>query len=303
MTVSRVIEADTAHRVIKHAIIQSRPFKGRRAQNLAAFRQALEELRDAGERPDIVVLPEGAFTGYFLQGGVRELAVTAEHFAQELTEATSGVWDGPLDIIAGFYEQYDEDHYNSGLYLQLGGDGAGIRHVHRKVFLPTYGVFDEERFMSRGNRFDAFPTRFGKVAMLICEDAWHSISGTIAALHGAGIIYILNASPVRGLESSEPSNAAYWRNLVRGIAAEHGVFTVLASLVGFEGGKALTGASMLAHPDGHVIVEAPALDDACIVADVNLDALQAARYDNPLLADLRNTLPMVLPSLAEAVRK
>lgn len=293
----------TASRVIKHAIIQTRPLKGRRKQNLQAFRANLEALRDSGERPDVIVLPEAAFTGYFLQGGVRELTVTADEFAADLTEAVSGVWDGPVDVASGFYERYAEDRYNAGLYLQVGGEGAGIKHVHRKVFLPTYGVFDEERFLSRGNRFDAFDTRFGCAAMLICEDAWHSISGTIAALHGASVIYVLNASPVRGLEGIEPGNATHWRNLVRGMAAEHGVFTVLSSMVGFEGGKALTGASMVAHPDGHVMVEAPILEDACIVADVNLDALQAARYDNPMLADLRNTMPLVLPSLTEAMTK
>lgn len=73
-------------------------------------------------------------------------------------------------------------------------------HVHRKVFLPTYGVFDEERYLARGRRVEAFRTRFGRAALLICEDFWHSITATIAALDGAEVIYVPSASPARGFQ-------------------------------------------------------------------------------------------------------
>ncbi len=294
-------------RVVKHAVLQLKPAKGKRRDNLERFRQALIELRESGEAVDVVVLPESAFTGYFLQGGVRELAVTADDLYAELEAIHAEVWQEPLDIVAGFFERSDNDYFNASLYGQFGpvraGDtfDPGIRHVHRKVFLPTYGVFDEERYQSRGNRFDAFDTRFGRAAMLICEDAWHTITATICALQGAEVIYVPSASPVRGLEQAEPGNVSYWHNLVRGIAAEHGVFVALASLPGFEGGKALMGASALIHPNGRIIARAPILEEAGIVADVNLDEIQPARYENPLLSDLRANLPRVMASLSEAL--
>ncbi len=295
-------------RVVKHAILQMKPAKGKRKDNLERFRRALTELRSAGEAVDVVVLPEGAFTGYFLQGGVRELAVTSQDFYGELEAVVSEAWSEPLDVVAGFFERSENDYFNSSIYAQFGearaGDlfDPGIRHVHRKVFLPTYGVFDEERYQSRGDRFDAFDTRFGRAAMIICEDAWHTISSTICALKGAEVIYVPSASPIRGLEAAEPANVAYWHNLVRGIAAEHGVFLALSSLPGFEGGKGLMGASALIHPRGHVIVRAPILEDAVILADVNLDEIQPARYENPLLSDLHANLPRVMASLEEALR-
>jgi N-carbamoylputrescine amidase len=294
-------------RVVKHAILQLKPAKGKRKDNLERFRTALIELRDAGEAVDVVVLPEGAFTGYFLQGGVRELAVTSQDFYSELEAIVTAVWPEPLDLVAGFFERHENEYFNSSLYAQFGearpGDlfDPGIRHVHRKVFLPTYGVFDEERYQSRGDRFDAFDTRFGRSAMIICEDAWHTISSTICALKGAEVIYVPSASPIRGLEAAVPANVAYWHNLVRGIAAEHGVFVALSALPGFEGGKALMGASALIHPGGGIIAQAPILEDAIIVADINLDEIQPARYENPLLSDLRANLPRVMVSLEEAM--
>jgi predicted amidohydrolase len=288
-------------RVIRHAVLQLKPDKGRRARNLERLQDAMLALRDAGEAPDVVVLPEGALTGYFLQGGVRELAVTAPELYAELEAVHAAVWDGPLDVVCGFYERYRDDYHNAALYAQFGGDTPGVKHVHRKVFLPTYGVFDEERFLSRGSSFDAFQTRFGTAAMIICEDAWHSISATICALKGASVLYVPSASPIRGLEAAEPGNTSYWRTLVRNVSAEHGVYTVLSSLVGFEGGKALMGSSLVAHPDGRILAEAGIFEEAALVVDLNLDALQAARYDNPLLADLKATLPRVMRSLSEAL--
>src|SRR5213078_4750230 len=122
----------------------------------------------------------------------------------------------PVDVAIGFYEIFQNHFYNSCLYASLGnaspghassgGAAPGIRQVHRKVFLPTYGVFDEERFVDRGREIRAFDTRWaggGRAAILICEDAWHSLSGTIAALQGAQLVIVPSASPARGTGMDE----------------------------------------------------------------------------------------------------
>ena len=289
-------------RVFNVGILQLKPAKGKRSQNLEHLKTAMQELLEAGEKPDVLVLPEAALTGYFLQGGVRELAVTRDSLFEELEDIWREVWGEPLDMVVGFFERSDTDYFNSSMYAQLGGEHPGIKHVHRKVFLPTYGVFDEDRYQARGSSFDAFDTRFGKAAMVICEDAWHTITTTICALKGAEVIYVPSASPVRNLEGEEPSNVRYWHNLVSGIAAEHGVFAVLSSLPGFEGGKALMGASALFHPRGHIVARAEILEEAVVLATINLDEIQPARYENPLLSDLRAGLPSILSSLEEALK-
>lgn len=279
------------------AVLQFKPQKGQRAANLRHLGEVLETLPEV----DVLMLPETALSGYFLQGGVRELAVTAKELFAEISNLHSKFYKKPLDIVVGFYEKFNDAYFNSSLYAEFGTDSAGIRHVHRKVFLPTYGVFDEDRFLSRGSNFEVFTTRFGQTSMLICEDAWHSISATICALKGAQLIYVPLASPSRGFEGPEPTNVGYWRKLVQGIAAEHGVYVIASSLVGFEAGKAFSGNSLIIHPDGRVLIEAPLFEESLLIAEIGLDEINATRFENPLLSDLKETLPRVLPSLLEAI--
>jgi predicted amidohydrolase len=164
--------------MIRHAVLQLKPEKGQIRKNLQHIAQALSELRSY--KPQVAVLPEAFLMGYFLQGGVRELAMTREELSERLGVMYQSLdWGEPLDLIVGFYELDSGVYYNSAAYFELGG--RGLLHVHRKVFLPTYGVFDEERYISRGNRIQAFDTRYGRVALLICEDFWHSLTATIAA--------------------------------------------------------------------------------------------------------------------------
>ena len=222
---------------VRHAVLQFRPEKSRLRESLARLRAHLEALRP--HAPQVVVLPEAALTGYFLQGGVRELALTRHELLELLVGVYEKVgWEGVLDVVVGFYERDEGAYYNSAAYLEL---PHRVVHVHRKVFLPTYGVFDEERYLARGRRVEAFRTRFGRAALLICEDFWHSITATIAALDGAEVIYVPSASPARGFQGGYPENVARWRTLAQAVAAEHGLYVVVASLVGFEGGKGMSG--------------------------------------------------------------
>ncbi len=150
-----------------------------------------------------MVAPETALTGYFLEGGVRDLAITADQLFDDLSRQHHEAGAPPLDVALGFYEVHGNRLYNSALYATLGGPDAGIRHIHRKIFLPTYGVFDEERFVEAGRSVQAFDTRWGRAAILICEDAWHSFTPMLAALDGAQLIIVPSASPARGVITSD----------------------------------------------------------------------------------------------------
>ncbi len=282
------------------ALVQFAPKKGDVNANFASVEEAFAALaRDSEAFPDVVVFPEAALSGYFVEGGVREVAQPAKRVVarlQALTRRTLGKKPPAFDVVLGFYEDDGGVLYNSALYATL-GPSARLRHVHRKVFLPTYGVFDEERFVSRGLGVRAFDTPHGRAAILICEDAMHSLSLTVAAVRGAQIVYIPSASPGRGLESFEPANVRWWRDIVRVAAAEHGVFIAYAGLVGFEGGKGFSGASRLVGPFGDLRVEAP-FDGAAIVrAAVDFDDVAVARAALPALGDLEGNLPELLASL------
>jgi len=281
------------------ALAQFRPRKGDYAANVGRLRDVFAQVATLEPRPAVLHLPETALTGYFVEGGVRDLAVTAGTLARDLDAAyRSAVGDGqPLDLVVGFYELFESTLYNSAMYVTVGGgDGAAVRHVHRKNFLPTYGLFDEERFVERGHQIRAFDTSWGRAAMLVCEDAWHSITGTVAALDGAEIIFVCAAAPARGIWPRDdgvpgPASVARWERLVRDIAEEHGVFVTLANLVGSEGGKTFGGSSSVTGPKGDLRVRAPMFDEAVVSITVDLGDLARARADMPLLSDFRTALP------------
>jgi NAD+ synthase (glutamine-hydrolysing) len=295
--------------VLRLAIAQLRPRKGAYQENLCRLGDLFREIGTSAEPADLVVAPEAALTGYFLEGGVRDLAVSADRLYDDLTGQHRDAKAPPFDIALGFYEVHQNHLYNSAIYARLGGPDAGIRHVHRKVFLPTYGVFDEERFVEAGRSVQAFDTSWGRAAILICEDAWHSFTPMLAALDGAQLILVPSASPARGLVphpesgAGRPSSLGRWNRIIQDIAGEHGVYVALAQLVGFEGGKAFPGGSVVASPRGELIAQGPTFQEALVPATLDLEEITRARADLPLLADLEMRLPHLLGSLHAARRE
>jgi NAD+ synthetase len=283
------------------ALAQFQPRKGDYAGNLARVGVVLAQAASLDPRPQLVCFPESAMTGYFLEGGVQEHAVTAGRLAADLHRVYG---DGPpIDVCIGFYEVWRNKLYNSALYLSLGETTPLVRHVHRKVFLPTYGLFDEERFVERGRDIRAFDTRWGRAAILVCEDAWHSLTGTIAALDGAQLIIVPSAPPARGAwpktdEVPGPASVSRWERLTRDMADEHGVYLALANLVGSEAGKQFPGCALLAGPKGEVRVRGPLWEEALVVATIDLADVTRARADQPLIADLETMMPHLRETLA-----
>ena len=279
------------------ALSQFQPSKGEYAENVARIGAVVRQAAELDPKPHLIVFPETATSGYFVEGGVKELAVTAGALARDLAAA----YKGPvIDVVVGFYERFQNHIYNSALYVTLGDKSPEIRHVHRKVFLPTYGVFDEERFVDRGqDGVRSFETTWGgKAAILICEDAWHSLAATVAALEGAQLLIVPSASPARGLGEELPASVVRWERIVQGIAEEHGVFVALANLVGFEGGKGFPGASVVIDPTGRIVARGPLFEEALLTAELDLDLLTTARSDSPLLSDLQSALPVLTKSLS-----
>ena len=284
------------------AIAQLRPTKGDYNANLQKIGGVLAQVAKLEPPVDLVVFPETVTSGYFVEGGVRDVAVTAGTLLRDLTLQHEAAQAPPVDVAVGFYEVFQNHFYNSCLYASLGTASAGIRHVHRKVFLPTYGVFDEERFVDRGREIRAFDTDWGRAVILVCEDAWHSLSGTIAALQGAQLVIVPSASPARGTGMDEegirlPASVVRWERILRGIADEHGVWVAFASLVGFEGGKGFPGGSVVVSPAGEIVLRGPLFEEAVLTYDVDFEEITRARSESPLLADLEVNLPHLIKDL------
>ncbi len=292
------------------AICQFAPKKGDTATNLTRIGALCAQAATLDPRPQVVHFPETSLSGYFVEGAVREVACTAGALAYDLDDAyrvacaAVSVRSVPIDVVVGFYERWRETLHNSAAYITIGlDDGPPIlRHVHRKNYLPTYGLFDEERFVERGTDIRAFETPWGRAAILVCEDAWHSMSGTIAALDGAQVVFVSSAAPARGLWPRGdgipgPYSAARWERLMRDIAEEHGLYASLSNLVGTEGGKRFFGSSLLVGPGGDVRGRAPVWDESFVSVTLDLDDVVRARADTPMLSDLRVALPHVLETV------
>jgi NAD+ synthetase len=281
--------------MIRVALAQIHPAKADYAENLRRVGGVLSTVRSWEPSPDLVVFPESVMSGYFLEGGVREAAVPAGALFKDLQAQHSASHAPPLDVVVGFYEEFRSRYYNSALYATLGGPGSQIRHIHRKVFLPTYGVFDEGRFVRSGDSIRAFDTAWGRAAILICEDSWHSLTSTLAALDGAQVLIVPSAAPARGIEPeagrdrelpSRPTSVSRWERLIQRLAEEHGVYVILTQLVGFEGGKGFQGGSLVVGPDGNTVVAGPVFEEALIQAELDPEAITRARVEQPHLADL-----------------
>jgi len=287
------------------AVAQCRPRKGDLAGNLDRVGALLAQAVALDPRPAVLVLPETVLSGYFLEGGVRDVALTVEALRTEVEARYRASVPGgeAIDLVLGFYESLDGTLHNSAAYLRLRGDApAALLHVHRKNFLPTYALFDEERFVERGYGVRAFDTPIGRAAMLVCEDAWHSLTGTIAALDGAQVVFVLAAAPARGTAPRAdgvpgPASVERWERLVRDIAEEQGVFCVLANLVGSEGGRMFQGGSLVVGPRGDVRARAPVFDEALLSVTIDLADIGRVRAELPMLSDLRTMLPFLRPEL------
>lgn len=240
-------------------------------------------VQGAGEGVDLLLFPEAAVSGYFLEGGVADCALAPEALVGELASRVGSI--APIDVAVGFYSVETGNLYNSCAYMELGPSPRLVATYH-KFFLPTYGVFDEERFVSRGREIGIVDTRFGKFGILICEDVWHSILPTLCAVAGATLMLVPSASPARGFGGEKPENLIRYERMLRAIAEEHGVWCANCQLCGFEGGKGFPGGSMVYDPFGRPVAEAPLHEPHLLVVDVEPADVATARAQTPLISDL-----------------
>jgi predicted amidohydrolase len=260
------------------AAAQVSPRLGDLEANLAMYEAEVREARGRGV--DLVVFPELSLTGYFLKDMVSTVAVRLDGpELGKLRDLSRG-----LALVAGLVEETpDFRFFNSAVYLQDGD----IRHVHRKAYLPTYGLFDEGRYFARGDRIRSFDTRLGRMALLVCEDMWHMSSVYIAALDGALTLLCPSTSPLRGITdgAEQDDNARYWRQLTSTYAQSFSLFVVHANRVGFEDGVGFWGGSAIIDPRGADLVRAPYYEAALVSAEIHLERVRQGRVVSPMLRD------------------
>jgi predicted amidohydrolase len=252
--------------------------------NLEKHISLIKEARAAGS--DLLVFPELSLTGYVLQDLVPTVARRPnpiDSIFQPLLKASQDI-----DLVVGFVDE-DQRHrfYIASAYLSQGE----ILHVHRKVYLPTYGLFDEGRFFAWGDAVQAFDTRFGRIGILICEDFWHASPPYLLWLDGADMFLFSSASPGRGLNSEPQLESARWvEHINQAYASLFTIFVAHANRVGFEDGLNFWGGSTIFDPNGELIAQGPYHEESLTFSEIDLNQLHRTRTRLPLLRDERTNL-------------
>ncbi len=267
---------------VRVALAQIAPALGQLDVNLARHHELLADARAQGA--DLVVFPELGLTGYQLQDLASEVAIRLDD--PRLADLAAATRD--LSVVVSFVEELaDHRLFIAAALLE---DGQ-ICHVHRKLFLPTYGLFDERRFFAHGDMLRAVPSRLGiGVGMAVCEDFWHLTVPQILALDGAQILINVSSSPGRDLASTNEvglGTATSWRTLMRTYAQLTTTFVVFCNRVGVDESISFWGGSEVIGPNGAALFSAPLYDEGLFTVDISTADIRRERIGLPLLRDER----------------
>ena len=264
---------------VRVALAQIAPKLGDLQKNMELHLERLE--RGVQEGADLVVFPELSLTGYLLKDQTPDVAVTLD--SPDLAPLLKATRE--IDALVGLVEEgQGHQYYNSAVYLSRGK----AAHVHRKLHLPTYGMFDEGRDFAAGDMLRAADVTFGRIGVLICEDVWHSPNAWLLAQDGADILFVLGSGPTRGArQETGVTSVPVWHDLLRTTAQFQTAHVVYVNRVGYEDGLNFGGGSIAIDPFGREIGSLPALEEGWLVLDLEAEVLRRARTAYPLLRDAR----------------
>jgi NAD+ synthase (glutamine-hydrolysing) len=267
---------------IRIAIAQCAPALGAVKRNLDMHEKWIARARAAGAR--LVIFPELSLTGYYLKDLAADVACAADD--PQLAPIAEASRD--IDISAGFVERSAD----AKLHIAQGHwSGGKLVHVHRKVYLPTYGIFDDGRYFGPGDRFETYRWAGGTTGVAICEDLWHVSTPYLYAAAGATIVLAPSASPGRGVaEGGDLGTAESCRLMDRFYASYLTVYVVYVNRVGHEDGIAFWGGSEIVAPDGTVAARAPEFDEELLIGEIDPELVARERARNPLLRDEREDI-------------
>lgn len=277
-------------RGVRVALAQLEPVLGNLPENVGRH---LDLARQAARQgADLLIFPELSLTGYLLQDLVSEVAVRLD--AAGPLRALLAM-SRRLPMVVGLVEETPAHRYhNSALFLEAGV----VRHVHRKVYLPTYGMFDEGRYFAAGDRIQAFSSSLGRIGLLICEDFWHPANAIVLAQDGADYLIVISNSPTEGIDAARGLRSlTTWHDLVKVTAQLQTQFVAWVNRVGFEDGINFAGGSCVVDPFGDTLALGRTIMEDLVICDLPRSALRRARTLYPLLRDER------LPVLAREVQR
>jgi predicted amidohydrolase len=281
---------------IRVALAQIAPRLGALEENLERHHGLIADARE--QEADLLIFPELGLTGYLLQDLNAEVAMRRDDpRLQDLAQAAQG-----LSVVVSFVEESDD--YQLFIAAALLEEGE-LRHVHRKVFLPTYGLFDERRFFAPGARIRATESRLGlRLGISVCEDFWHLATPQLLALDGAQVLINVSSSPGRDIAAINEHSlgtADSWRTLNRAYAQLTTSYVIFVNRVGVDESITFWGGSEVVGPSGEDVFGAPTHDEGLFFTQIDPAAVRRERIATPLLRDERPEV--VLRQLDQIVRE
>jgi predicted amidohydrolase len=267
------VSAEAGSGTLRLRIEQFAPVLGRPEENLARLVEAQAAARS--DAVQLLVTPELSLTGYDLRDRTHRVALPLDPVPFPTLATGPDIVVGLVERDAGFIP------YNTAVHLR---DGA-VLHRHRKVYLPTYGMFDEGRYFGAGDRVRTYVLGGGwRAGLLVCEDLWHPALMYLLALAGAHLVIVQTAAAGRGAWTGATDGGTgrfaswgAWEHLARAAAVAYGIYVVLANRVGVEGSCAFAGGSLIVAPDGNVAARADDFAEERLTHDLRLAAVAAAR--------------------------
>ena len=274
-------------RTFRLALAQMNPTVGDIDSNTARIIEYVERARES--RADLVAFPELAITGY-----PPEDLLFKTSFLQANEEAMRRVVEAARDIavVVGYVEVGDSATGTDLANAAAVGYNGELIDSYRKMYLPNYGVFDEDRYFRRGTECPVYRINGVGVGVNICEDIWYPV-GPIAVQREAGaeLIVNINGSPFHA------GKAAYREKMIGTRAADNGLFVAYLNMVGGQDELVFDGASLVCDMTGEVIARGPAFADDLMVLDLDIEAVFRSRLRTPLS---RKENPTILREVGEA---
>jgi len=235
----------------------------------------IEEAREQGV--ELLLFPELSITGYRLLHLTSRVScrIDESERLRLLADAT-----GEMAVVVGLVEEGGEGVlYNSAVMLRAGQ----IVHVHRKLYLPTYGIFQEGRFFGPGQRLDLAPIAGEKLGLLVCEDLWHPQLAQRLAAGGGKVLGVLSAGPGRVGSGETLESQEIWECITRSTAVVNTSWLLYCNRVGWEEGPFYSGGSHIVRPGGQILCRAANFQEDLLVASIDLREVDRLRWRLPLL--------------------
>jgi predicted amidohydrolase len=256
--------------------IQFNPVLGDLKKNLDSHSKGIEQA--IREKFQLVVFPELSLTGYHLMDVIGDVAlIPSGPEIKRLKELSRGI-----DIVVGApFEEVPGIIYNTALYFSRGK----LLHIHRKVQLPNFGMFQEAMIFKPGDSFFSFKTGGFTVGLIICREILFPMHAYLYFLQGVDFLIGISNSPHRMLDKDHFKSLRLWESMGYLYSVFYHQHYLFVNRTGYEDGIGFPGGSFFARAGKGIVQRAAVLEDDYLDIEIDKDSIRRARFGGNYLRD------------------